>query len=102
VARVDYEAAWTDLLALIASRPGWGGAKLVAEAAQIAARYRIEEGLLERTLRIYGGRVTLAVSDQSEAPASASGDMSHRGAPVLNRTKSRGGRGDGPFDDDGS
>jgi hypothetical protein len=101
VARVDYESAWTDLLDLVASRDGWGANRLIAEAARIAGRHRVEEGLLERSLRIYGGQITLAVSNSGALASALIGSTPIEGAPVPARSKpEEGANDDGP--DDGS
>jgi hypothetical protein len=55
VARVDYEAAWTDLQEHAASKTSHGREDLLVTMATIAAEHRIPEDLLEKAARVAGG-----------------------------------------------
>lgn len=73
----DAEAAWADLAEQIAERDGWGSERLLARMRQLETRHRLQEGLFQRFLRVYGGRFTVVFS-QGEAGPSGAG----RAAPV--------------------
>lgn len=68
MAAVDYEAAWIELLDLVASRDGWGSKTLISEAAQVAARHRVSESLVERVIRIYGEGPLVVHNQGQSAP----------------------------------
>lgn len=48
----DAQSAWTELVAVIASKPNHGRHDLLAESARIAARHTIPEEEFQRALRL--------------------------------------------------
>lgn len=72
MARVDYEAAWHDLLSHIGSKSGHGSKNLIAEAVEIATRNRVSEDLIERVIRVYGRTGLEALLSQSRPEAQTS------------------------------
>lgn len=78
----DYEAAWVELGALVASREGWGSKTLSAEMAKILAKYRVSETQVERVLRLYGGSVSVVMST-SEASAYGTGGNDEAVVPTA-------------------
>lgn len=73
MARVDYEAAWTDLLAYAASKTSHGREDLLVKMANLADEHRVPEDLLERAARIIGGPIRVT---QAEAQPASPGDQS--------------------------
>lgn len=63
---VDYEAAWTELAELIASKTQHGREQTLTAMAQIAANHRVPAGELSRLLRLYGVEVERARSMSTE------------------------------------
>lgn len=51
---VDYEAAWHELAARIASKSQHGREATLIEMAEIAHRHRVPAGELSKLLRLYG------------------------------------------------
>lgn len=64
---VDHERAWLALKALIADKGSHGRDTLLAEMSKLEVQHTLEEGLLERALRLYG----VALSDDLLRPAHA-------------------------------
>lgn len=62
----DYEAAWTELAALIASKSQHGREATLTAMAEIAACHRVPAGELARLLRLYGVEVERARSLSTE------------------------------------
>lgn len=62
----DYEAAWTEMAALVASKTQHGREGLLSSMAEIAARNRVPAGELSRLLRLYGVEVERARSITTE------------------------------------
>lgn len=54
---IDYESAWTELLAWVAEEPNRGRAATLEKAAELCARHRVTEDELERAVRLLGPRV---------------------------------------------
>lgn len=52
MARVDYEAAWTELQAFAASKTSHGQTDLLVKMAQLADEHRVPEDLLEKAARL--------------------------------------------------
>lgn len=73
MARVDYEAAWTELLAYAANKTSHGRTDLMVKMAQLAEEHRIPEDLLEKAARILGGPIQV-MHTAEERPA-AEGDQ---------------------------
>lgn len=74
MASVDWEAAWLELSAYVASRPSHGARDLHTQMATITARCRVSETLLERVLRLYGGELRItAVDPAGPVPPDAHG-----------------------------
>lgn len=73
MARVDYEAAWTQLQAYAASKTSHGQTDLLVKMAQLADEHRIPEDLLERAARIVGGPIRI---QNAEAQPSSPDDPS--------------------------
>jgi hypothetical protein len=71
VARVDYEAAWTELQAYAASKTSHGRADLLVKMAEVADEHRIPEDLLEKAARIVGGPIQIK---SPEAQSASLGD----------------------------
>jgi hypothetical protein len=93
MARVDYEAAWQELAETIGSREsGWGTRNLLAEMTRIGARHRVSETLLERTLRLYGGQLTLTVQTPEVYPSDLGGTTPPAVAEGPGSPKTEGGR----------
>ena len=69
----DYEAAWSELAAVVARKTQHGREGLLAEMATIAERNRVPAGELSRLLRLYGVEVERARSIVTETqPAGSS------------------------------
>lgn len=91
MAHIDYEAAWHDLAAVIVDRPtGWGTRALAAEMIRVAAKHRVSETFLERSLRMYGGTLTLA-APTAEVPSNDAPGNAARIASVPAHRQSHGG-----------
>lgn len=73
MARVDYEAAWTELQAFAASKTSHGQTDLLVKMAQLAEEHRVPEDLLEKAARLVGGPVQI---NRSEAQPASPGDRS--------------------------
>lgn len=71
MARVDYEAAWTDLLAYAASKTSHGQTDLLVRMAQLADEHKVPEDLLEKAARVAGGVVHV---NRPEARPASPGD----------------------------
>jgi hypothetical protein len=71
VARVDYEAAWTDLLAYLAGKTSHGRSDVLVKAAELAEEHQVPEDLLEKAARLVGGPIQI---NRPEAQSSSSGD----------------------------
>lgn len=69
----DYEAAWTELAAVVAAKTQHGREGLLTSMAEIAARHQVPAGDLSRLLRLYGVEV--------ERVRSISTDNQRDGAP---------------------
>jgi hypothetical protein len=59
MARVDYEAAWTELQAYAASKTSHGVTDLLVKMAELADEHRVPEDLLEKAARLVGGPVQI-------------------------------------------
>lgn len=57
MARVDYESAWTEFQAFVASKTSHGRGDLLVKMAELAEEHQIPEDLLEKAARIAGGPV---------------------------------------------
>lgn len=68
MARVDYEAAWTELLARVASKTSHGREETLVAMAELAEKHQIPEDLLEKAARILGGPIQFKPAE--ERPAS--------------------------------
>jgi hypothetical protein len=73
MARVDYEAAWTDLQTYAASKTSHGQTDLLVKMAELADEHRVPEDLLEKAARLVGGPVQIT---RSEARPASPGDPS--------------------------
>jgi hypothetical protein len=67
MAHVDYESAWVELMAYVASKTGHGRDDLLTEMAQIAKRHHVREDLLQQALRLYGGSLTIQTIPETDA-----------------------------------
>lgn len=65
----DAEAAWADLAERVAERDGWGAKTLLAEMRQLETKHRLQEGLFQRFLRVYGGRFSVVVNPAEAGPS---------------------------------
>jgi hypothetical protein len=91
---IDYEAAWHELAAFVASKTQHGREQTLVEMTRIAQEHRVPAGELSRLLRLYSIEVertrTTSQPDGDEAPYFAGG----QGSPaddVLPRHHDRGG-----------
>jgi len=91
---IDYEAAWHELAAFIASKTQHGREATLVEMTRLAQEHRVPAGELSRMLRLYSIEVertrTTSQSDGDEAANFAGGP----GSPaddVLPRHHDRGG-----------
>lgn len=78
MARVDFEAAWSDLQELVASKTHHSERDLLRAMAEIQARHRVPESLIDRAVRIHGLPMLtrLASAAMSNDPeATPSGDV---------------------------
>jgi hypothetical protein len=58
--RADYEAVIRDLTAWIATaKPGYGRQELLEQIATLQKRHEVSEDLIDRALRLFGGRLVL-------------------------------------------
>lgn len=73
MARVDYEAVFTELLGYAASKTSHGKTDLMSKMAELAEKHQVPEDLLEKAARILGG--TIHVHTAEAHPASL-GDQS--------------------------
>lgn len=90
----DYERAWIELAALVASKTQHGREALLVEMAQIGQRCQVPAGELSRLLRLYGVEVertrSVAVeTDRQESGAFEGGlaSSSDRGLSGHHRTE---------------
>jgi hypothetical protein len=93
---VDYEAAWVELQAIVASKPQHGADALLREMARIAHECRVAAGEPARMLRLYGvevHRLHANHPDASEALAAGLGSAVDDRRPGHH--DDRGGRRDG-------
>lgn len=67
--RVDYEAAWTQLVATMASKTSWGRDDLLTKAAEIAADNTVPEDILAMARRVAG---TDLINQPEAVPAGVS------------------------------
>lgn len=68
MARVDYEAAYTELVAYLASKTSHGRSDLLVKAAELAEKHQVPEDLLEKAARLVGGPIH--VNSPEARPAS--------------------------------
>lgn len=101
----DYEAAWLELQALIASKSQHGREATLRAMAELAERHRVPAGELSRLLRLYGVEVertrsVAAENTRDELARFAGGDASpgdselpdHHGSGGHDGRSSRSGR----------
>lgn len=72
MARVDYEAAWTELLAYLASKTSHGRSDALVKAAELAEEHQVPEDLLEKAARLVGGPIQI---NRPEAQSSSTDDQ---------------------------
>lgn len=72
MARVDYEAAWTELVAYLASKTSHGRSDVLVRAAEIAEEHQVPEDLLEKAARLVGGPIQI---NRPEARPASPGDQ---------------------------
>lgn len=63
---IDYERAWNELAAHIASKPQHGREATLIEMTRIASDHTVAAGELSRTLRLYGIEVERTRADHTE------------------------------------
>lgn len=59
MARVDYEAAYTELVAYLASKTSHGRSDALVKAAELAEEHQVPEDLLEKAARLVGGPIQI-------------------------------------------
>lgn len=67
MARVDHEAAWTDLNAYVATKTSHGREDLLVKMAELAGEHQVPEDLLERAARIVGAPIQITRTEAQPA-----------------------------------
>ena len=72
---IDYEAAWSELQELVASKSQHGRDGLLRSMAEVAGRHRVAGGELSRLLRLYSVEVERARAISSDTIPDKDADL---------------------------